>query len=47
MAGLKAGVYTGLHQLQELKLVKDSLVPTDVEKNKKWYDGWKRAVSGR
>lgn len=45
MAGLKAGVYTGLDQLQQLKLVKDTLVPADVEKNKKWYDGWKRAVS--
>jgi glycerol kinase len=44
MAGLKAGVYTGLHQLQELKLVKDTLLPTDIEKNKKWYEGWKKAI---
>ncbi len=45
MAGLKAGVYTGLNQLQELKLVKDTLLPTDIELHKKWYDGWKKAVS--
>ena len=44
MAGLKAGVYTGLDQLQQLKLVKDTLVPTDIEINKKWYDGWKKAI---
>lgn len=47
MAGLKAGVYTGLDQLEELKLVKDTLTPTDIEINKKWYEGWKRAVSGK
>ena len=46
MAGLKAGVYTGLEQLQELKLVKDTLVPEEVEKNKQWYEGWKRAMGG-
>lgn len=45
MAGLKAGVYTGLDQLQQLKLVKDTLVPTDIEINKKWYVGWKKTVS--
>jgi glycerol kinase len=47
MAGLKAGVYTGLEQLQELKLVKDTLAPVDVEKHTVWYEGWKRAVSNR
>ena len=45
MAGLKAGVYTGLDQLQQLKLVKDTLTPTDIEVNKKWYKGWQRAVN--
>jgi glycerol kinase len=45
MAGLKAGVYTGLDQLQELKLVKDTLSPIDVDKAKQWYEGWKKAVS--
>ena len=44
MAGLKAGVYTGLGQLQELKLVKDTLLPADIEQHKKWYEGWKRAI---
>lgn len=44
MAGLKAGVYTGLEQLLELKLVKDTLTPADVEKNKGWYEGWKKVV---
>jgi glycerol kinase len=44
MAGLKAGVYTGLQQLQQLKVVKDMLVPTDVDRNKVWYAGWKRAI---
>lgn len=44
MAGLKAGVYTGLDQLQQLKLVKDTLTPTDTEVNKKWYQGWKKAI---
>jgi glycerol kinase len=44
MAGLKVGVYTGLQQLQQLKVVKDTLVPTDVEKNKVWYEGWKKAI---
>ena len=44
MAGLKVGVYTGLQQLQQLKVVKDTLVPTDVDRNKVWYAGWKRAV---
>lgn len=44
MAGLKAGVYTGLEQLQKLKLVKDTLTPADVEKHKVWYEGWKKAV---
>jgi glycerol kinase len=44
MAGLQAGVYTGLQQLQQLKVVKDTLVPTDVEKNKVWYEGWKKAI---
>lgn len=46
MAGLKAGVYTGLEQLQELKLVKDTLAPADVEMNQQWYEGWKKIVSG-
>jgi glycerol kinase len=46
MAGLKAGVYTGLEQLQELKLVKDTLVPVEVEKNQLWYEGWKKVVNG-
>lgn len=45
MAGLKAGVYTGLEQLQQLKLVKDTLIPTDIEKNKVWYAGWKKAIA--
>lgn len=44
MAGLKAGVYTGLDQLQQLKLIKDTLVPADIEINKKWYEGWKKAI---
>ncbi len=44
MAGLKAGVYTGLNQLQELKLVKDTILPTDIEQHKKWYEGWKKAI---
>lgn len=44
MAGLKAGVYTGLDQLQELKLVKDTLSPTDVNTHKQWYEGWKKAI---
>ena len=47
MAGLKAGVYTGLDQLQELKLVKDTLLPTDVEKNQQWYEGWKKVIGER
>jgi glycerol kinase len=37
-------VYTGLQQLQQLKVVKDTLVPTDVERNKVWYEGWKKAI---
>lgn len=45
MAGLKAGVYTGLEQLQQLKLVKDTLIPTDIEKNKVWHEGWKKAIA--
>jgi glycerol kinase len=45
MAGLKADVYTGPDQLQELKLVKDTLTPADIEVNKKWYEGWKKAVN--
>jgi glycerol kinase len=44
MAGLKTGVYTGLEQLQQLKGVKDTLEPTDVERNKGWYEGWKRTI---
>jgi glycerol kinase len=44
MAGLKTGVYTGLRQLQQLKVVKDTLVPEDIERNKVWYEGWKRAI---
>jgi glycerol kinase len=27
-----------------LKVVKDMLVPTDVDRNKVWYAGWKRAI---
>lgn len=44
MAGLKTGVYTGLDQLQQLKLVKDTLAPTDIDLNKKWYEGWKEQL---
>ena len=46
MAGLKAGVYSGLAQLQSLKLAKDTLLPVDVEINQQWYEGWKKVVSG-
>ena len=45
MAGLKAGVYTGLEQLQELKLVKETLLPEDVDRNIIWYEGWKKVIS--
>ena len=45
MAGLKVGLYSGLQQLQQLKVVKDTLVPVDVERNKVWYQGWKKAIN--
>ena len=47
MAGLKAGVYTGLEQLQELKLVKDTLLPTMWRRTNNGMMGGRKLCVGR
>jgi glycerol kinase len=44
MAGLQAGVYTGLDQLQELNRLKKIFVPAAVEQGKVYYEGWQKAI---
>jgi glycerol kinase len=44
MAGLKAGIYDNLAQLQQLKTVKETLTPADAASNNKWYKGWQKAI---
>jgi len=46
MAGLKAGLYSGIEQLSQLNRGLTTYHPSPMETMNTWYDGWKRAVSG-
>jgi glycerol kinase len=46
MAGLKAGVYNGLSNLQQLNSNKITVSPAAANKAKSAYEGWKQVITG-
>ena len=47
LAGLRAGVYKDLEHLKTLNIEKSFTHPSEMEKMKRYYEGWRKAISNK